>query len=61
MNIGAILLIVIGIALIVMGWQGSYAVVWNFLTGQSSGAGPGQGQQPPHSHSTLSHGGQHVA
>ncbi len=37
MNVGAILLIVLGIALIVMGWQGSYANVWTFLTGQASG------------------------
>jgi hypothetical protein len=46
MDIWAILLLVFGIALIVIGWNGTYANVWYYLSNQGSPPGQ-QGQMPP--------------
>ena len=50
----AFVLIAVGIALVVMGWTGSYANVWQFMSGtqqsppgNTSPPAPGQQQGPP--------------
>ena len=46
LNIGAAFIIALGIGLIWIGFRGSYANVWTFVTGNpipSAGVGPGAG------------------
>ena len=47
MNVGAILLVVGGGALLVMGFTGSYANVYQYVTGQPFPGGTAANQQTP--------------
>jgi hypothetical protein len=40
MNILAAILVIVGIGLIIVGWNGTYANTWYFLSNQQSGGSP---------------------
>jgi hypothetical protein len=45
-NFPAILLVLLGLTLIVVGWNGTYTTTWDFLIGKAPGQSPPSSQSP---------------